>query len=181
MRVRKQKGQSVKWWERTHPMFQGKLKGITWRVLHFGEDTAKSVGPCTDSSSESLPVPTSDIYIVYDDVISLWSRPFRSCWGKEQVLCRDPVVLAMRGDALLIPGAEGLHRDRHLPGSEDRDVCQFVWSYLINGTTWFYFCLRTILTQLLISWGCLKHRKFGNLQSKKQNKTKSGVLILMSK
>lgn len=52
-------------------MFQGKLKGITWRVLHFGEDTAKSVGPCTDSSSESLPVPTSDIYIVYDDVISL--------------------------------------------------------------------------------------------------------------
>ena len=29
--------------------------------------------------------------------------------------------------------------------------------------------------------GALSHRKFGNLQSKKQNKTKSGVLISMSK
>ena len=40
---------------------------------HFGENTAKSAGPCTDNSSESFPVPTSDVYIIYDDVVSLRS------------------------------------------------------------------------------------------------------------
>lgn len=52
-------------------MFQGKLKGTAWGVVPFGENTAQSVGPCTDNSSESFPVPTSDIYIIYDDVVSL--------------------------------------------------------------------------------------------------------------
>lgn len=40
---------------------------------HFGENTAKSVGPRTDNSSESFPVPTSDVYIIYDNVVSLRS------------------------------------------------------------------------------------------------------------
>ena len=52
-------------------MLQGKLRGLTRGALHFGENTAKSAGPCIDNSSESFPVLTSDVHIIYDDVISL--------------------------------------------------------------------------------------------------------------
>ena len=110
---------TVKRWEEMHPMLQGKLKGLTLGALHFGETTAKTVGPCLDNSSESFPVPTSDVHIIYDDVISLWKWPYHSCWGKKQALCGDPVVLAMRGD-VLTPGAEGLHPDQWVPSSVQR-------------------------------------------------------------
>ena len=102
-----------------HPMLQGKLRGLTRGTLHFGENTAKSAGPCIDNSSESFPVLTSDVHIIYDDVISLWRWPYHSCWGKKQALCRDAVVLAMGGD-VLTPGAEGLHPDQWVPSTVQR-------------------------------------------------------------
>ena len=97
----------------------GQAQRLTRGALHFGENTAKSVGPAEiiAQSPSRFRHQMSTLfmtmsYLCEDDLTTVAE-------GKKQAPCGDPVVLATRGD-VLTPGAEGLHPDQWVPSTVQR-------------------------------------------------------------